>query len=35
MAPQDMGYVLNTLGLHVQAGERFKAGDLVEGIFLD
>ena len=35
MAPQDMGYVLNTLGLRVQAGERFKAGNLVEGIFLD
>lgn len=31
--PNQMGYVLNNLGLRVQAGERFKAGDLVEGIF--
>ena len=35
MAPQEMGYVLNTMGLRVQAGEQFHAGDLVEGIFLD
>ena len=35
MPPQDMGYVLNMLGLRVQAGERFQAGDLVEGIFID
>lgn len=35
MAQEEMGYVLNTMGLRVQAGERFKAGDLVEGIFLD
>lgn len=34
-APEDMGYILNTLGLRVQAGERFKAGDMVDGIFLD
>lgn len=27
--------ILNTLGLRVQAGERFKAGDLVEGIYAD
>lgn len=32
---QDTGYILNTLGLRVQSGERFRAGDLVEGIFLD
>ena len=31
--PNQMGYVLNTLGLRVQAGEHFKSGDLVEGIF--
>lgn len=31
----DIGYILNTLGLRVQASERFKAGDLVNGIFLD
>lgn len=35
MPPEDMGYVLNTFGLRVQEGERFKAGDMVEGIFLD
>lgn len=35
MPPQDMGYVLNTLGLRVQAGERYQSGDLVEGIFED
>ena len=33
--PNEIGYVLNTLGLRVQAGERFKAGDMVEGIFED
>ena len=27
--------ILNTLGLRVQAGEKFKAGDLVEGIYED
>ena len=27
--------ILNTLGLRVKAGERFKAGDLVKGIYLD
>lgn len=31
----DICYILNTLGFRVQAGERFKAGDLVNGIFLD
>ena len=35
MAPEDMSYVLNTLGLRVQSGERFQAGDMVEGIFED
>lgn len=35
MPQEDMKYILNTFGLRVQAGERFKAGDLVEGIFLD
>ena len=33
--PQDMGYILNTLGMRVQNGEKFKAGDMVSGIFLD
>lgn len=33
--PQDIGYILNTLGKRVQKGERFKPGDLVSGIFLD
>lgn len=27
--------ILNTLGLRVQAGQKFKAGDLVEGIYAD
>lgn len=27
--------ILNTMGLRVQAGERFKAGDLVAGIYED
>ena len=31
--PNQMGYILNTLGLRVQAGEKFKAGDMVEDIF--
>ena len=35
MPQEDMKYILNTFGLRVQAGERFNAGDLVEGIFLD
>lgn len=35
-APQkEMCYILNEFGRRVQAGERFKAGDMVEGIFLD
>lgn len=33
--PNIIGYILNTLGLRVQAGERFKAGDMVSGIFED
>ena len=35
LPPRDIGYILNSLGLRVQAGERFHAGDLVSGIFLD
>ena len=31
----EIGRILNTLGLRVQAGERFHNGDLVEGIYLD
>lgn len=31
----EIGRILNTMGLHVQAGERFKAGDLVSGIYED
>ena len=31
----DIGYILNSLGLRVQAGEQFHSGDLVEGIFED
>ena len=33
--PKDMGYILNSLGIRVQNGEKFKAGDMVSGIFLD
>ena len=33
--PKLMCYVLDEFGRRVQAGEKFKAGDLVEGIFLD
>ena len=32
---EDMGYILNTLGMRVRKGERFKPGDMVSGIFLD
>lgn len=35
MSPKEICYILNTLGLRVQSGERFRAGDLVTGIFLD
>lgn len=35
MTPENIGYVLNTLGLRIQAGEKFEAGQLAEGIFLD
>lgn len=33
--PQEISYILNTLGSRVQSGERFKNGDIVSGIFLD
>ena len=32
---QEIARILNTMGLRVQSGERFKAGDLVEGIYED
>ena len=32
---QEIARILNTMGLRVQSGERFKAGDFVEGIYLD
>ena len=35
MSTQNIGYVLNLLGLRVQAGERFSAGDLVSDVFED
>ncbi len=34
-ADQEIGRILNDLGLRVQAGERFKDGDLVSGIYED
>lgn len=35
LPPQEVGRILNTLGLRVQTGERFKAGDLVSRIYED
>lgn len=32
---EEIGRILNTLGLRVQAGERFHDGDLVSGIYND
>jgi hypothetical protein len=32
---EEIGRILNTLGLRVQAGERFKDGDFVGGIYED
>ena len=32
---EEIGRILNTLGLRVQAGERFHDGDLVSGIYED
>ena len=32
---QEIARILNTLGLRVQAGERFHAGDCVSGIYTD
>lgn len=33
--PNDIAFILNILGTRVQNGEKFKAGDLVSGIFTD
>ncbi len=33
--PQELCRILNTMGLRVQAGERFKNGDMVSGIYED
>ena len=35
LPPYEIARILNTLGLRVQAGERFKAGDMVSGIYED
>ena len=35
LPPQEIGRILNTMGLKVQGGERFKAGDMVAGIYED
>ena len=32
---EEIGRILNTLGLRVQAGERFRTGDFVSGIYED
>ena len=33
--PQELCRILNTMGLRVQTGERFKNGDMVSGIYED
>lgn len=35
LPPQEVMRILNTMGLKVQAGERFKGGDMVAGIYED
>lgn len=35
LPPVEVGRILNTMGLRVQAGERFNPGDLIEGIYED
>lgn len=35
LGPNEVGRILNTLGLRVQAGEKFKDGDMVKGIYED
>lgn len=35
LSAQEIGRILNTMGNRVRAGERFKAGDLVSGIYED
>lgn len=32
---EEIGRILNTMGMRVQRGERFKAGDMVSGIYSD
>ena len=32
---EEIGLILNTLGLRVQSGERFRSGDMVSGIYED
>ena len=32
---EEIGRILNTLGLRVQSGERFRTGDMVSGIYED
>ena len=32
---EEIGRILNTLGLRVQSGERFRSGDMVSGIYED
>lgn len=35
LPPEEIGRILNTLGLRVQAGEQFHDGDMVSGIYED
>lgn len=33
--PQEIARILNTIGLRIQAGERYSPGDLIKGIYED
>lgn len=35
LRPDEIGRLLNTMGSRVQRGERFKAGEMVDGLYLD
>lgn len=35
LPPEEIARILNTLGLRVQSGERFRPGDMVSGIYED
>lgn len=35
LPPQDIGYLLNSMGMWVQEGEIFHSGDLISGLYTD